>query len=113
MWEKSTKLTSFALGVVLMVLGTVQLYAGLAAAVTEDALVVSTVSAFMVLFPSVVFLSYAMRSMEPSRFMRPAADLLMGEDGDELSNTGGNVVPFAPVKSESVPGQGVARLHIK
>ncbi len=113
MWEKSTKLTSFALGVVLMVLGTVQLYAGLAAAVTEDALVVSTVSAFMVLFPSVVFLSYAMKSMEPSRFMLPAADLLIGEDAESAANTGGNVVPFAPVKSESVPGQAAARLHIK
>lgn len=113
MWEKITKLSSFALGMLLMVLGTVQLYAGLAAAVTEEALVVSTVSAFMVLFPGVVFLSYAMKSMEPSRFMGPAADLLMGEDAEKLRNTGGNVVPFAPAKSEPVLGQAVARLHTK
>lgn len=110
MWEKITKLSSFALGLLLMVLGTVQLYAGLAAAVTEEALIVSTVSAFMVLFPGVVFLSYAMKSMEPSRFMRPAAELLMGDDA---KNPDGNVVPFTPVNSESVQGQAAARFHIK
>ena len=110
MWEKIKKLSSFALGMVLMVLGTVQLYAGLAAAVTEEALAASTVSAFMVLFPGVVFLSYAMKSMEPSRFMRPAAELIMGDDA---KNPDGNVVPFTPVKSESTQGQTVARIHIK
>ena len=113
MWERIAKLSSFTLGASLMLLGTVQLYAGLSAAVSEEALIASTVSAFMVLFPGVVFLSYAMKSMEPSRLMRPSTQLLVNEDRTVYSSVGENIVEFPAVKIDPIQPKPAAQLHSK
>lgn len=106
MWGQIAKKISFVSGSALVLLGTVQLYLGLSVAGNEEALFASAASAFMVLFPGAVFVSYSLQSVPRfSSRSEPAGVLLNADEPVFVVPEGDNVVvafPSRPLESGAV-----------
>ncbi len=115
MWGQIAKKVSFVLGSALVLLGTVQLYVSLSAAGSEEALFASAASAFMVLFPGAVFVSYSLQSVPRFSSRSKPAEILLAADEPAFSVPEGDsvIIAFPPRSNESVGAKSLTKTRIR
>ena len=111
MWRSISRSVSFTLGLALLLLGTIQLYAGLQVANGSEDYIANTVSALVALFPGAVFLTYAFRSANSEAPSAPSSELLTTGSGI-AAESDGVVIPF-PGTPAIKPYSQVTRHSVK